>query len=58
MSAWPMRRLDEVCEVIRGSSPRPIKQYLTEADDGVNWVKIGDATQSGKYITSTKISEH
>lgn len=49
-----MRRLDEVCEVIRGSSPRPIKQYLTEADDGVNWVKIGDATQSGKYITSTK----
>lgn len=50
---WVEKRLNDVCEVIRGSSPRPIKQYLTESEDGVNWVKIADATKSGKYIKKT-----
>tara|TARA_B110000971_G_scaffold219394_1_gene260415 strand:+ start:286 stop:1467 length:1182 start_codon:yes stop_codon:yes gene_type:complete len=51
--SWEVKKLSEVCMVERGSSPRPIKQYFTN-DDGVNWIKIGDTEQDGKYITSTK----
>jgi restriction endonuclease S subunit len=39
--------------IARGGSPRPIKSYITEDSDGINWIKIGDATRTGKYITST-----
>lgn len=39
--------------IARGGSPRPIKSYITSNADGVNWIKISDATRSGKYITST-----
>ncbi|WP_376739854.1 restriction endonuclease subunit S [Microcystis aeruginosa] len=38
----------------RGGSPRPIQNFLTEEPDGVNWVMIGDASDSSKYITHTK----
>lgn len=37
----------------RGGSPRPIENYITEAEDGLNWVKIGDAPEMGNYITKT-----
>ena len=50
---WDLKKLSEVCKVERGSSPRPIKQYLTD-DGGVNWIKIGDTEQDGKYVTTTK----
>ena len=46
--------LGEVCEIARGGSPRPIKEFLTESADGINWIKIGDVAQREKYITSTK----
>ena len=46
--------LNDICEVERGSSPRPIKSFLTEKEDGVNWIKIGDTEQDGKYILTTK----
>lgn len=48
---WPEKKLNDVCVVERGSSPRPIKYFITTAPDGVNWIKIGDC--SGKYVTST-----
>ena len=48
---WPEKTLNDVCIVERGSSPRPIKSFITTASDGVNWIKIGDC--SGKYVTST-----
>jgi len=51
---WVEKRLGEVCIVERGSSPRPIKDYLTESEDGVNWIKIGDTKNVGKYIYTTK----
>ncbi|MFC1734783.1 restriction endonuclease subunit S [Candidatus Hydrogenedentota bacterium] len=54
MGRWEMKTLDELCEIARGGSPRPIKQFLTDAPDGVNWIKIGDATASTKYICETK----
>jgi type I restriction enzyme S subunit len=44
----------DIFEIGRGGSPRPIKDYLTTAEDGINWIKIGDATRTGKYITDTK----
>lgn len=51
---WGTKRLGDLCGVARGGSPRPIQKYLTTASDGINWIKIGDATASGKYIFKTK----
>ena len=50
---WVEVSLGDVLEISRGGSPRPIQDYLTESKDGVNWVKIADATRSEKYIYST-----
>ena len=50
---WMDRTLDQVCIVERGSSPRPIKEYFTTESDGVNWIKIGDTEEGGKYVYST-----
>ncbi len=51
---WPEKKLDELCNIARGGSPRPIKEYLTDDPDGINWIKISDATASSKYIYETK----
>lgn len=51
---WETKKLGEVTIIARGGSPRPIKEYITQSDDGVNWIKIGDVSESSKYITSTK----
>lgn len=42
-----------VAKVARGASPRPIQAFLTDASDGVPWIKIGDVDPEGKYITNT-----
>ena len=52
--SWEWVRLGSICEIARGGSPRPIKQYLTDAPDGVNWIKISDSDIGGKYINRTK----
>jgi len=54
IAGWQVKRLEEVCDIARGGSPRPIKQFITDAEDGVNWIKISDATASTKYIYETK----
>ena len=51
---WEWVRLGSICKIARGGSPRPIKQFLTEEPDGINWVKISDSDKGGKYINSTK----
>ena len=51
---WCWVRLGNVLEIARGGSPRPIKEYLTTDNTGVNWIKIGDTEKGGKYINSTK----
>ena len=51
---WEVKKLGEVCTIERGSSPRPITAYITDSKDGINWIKIGDAQEGSKYITSTK----
>ena len=50
---WEDKTLDKVCIVERGSSPRPIKEFFTTAADGVNWIKIGDTEEGGKYVHTT-----
>lgn len=52
-TGWVDRTLDQICIVERGSSPRPIKKYFTTNSDGVNWIKIGDTQEGGKYVYST-----
>ena len=46
-------RLGDISQIVRGASPRPIYNYITDAEDGVNWVKIGDVLPNSKYITGT-----
>ncbi|VQP67827.1 type I restriction-modification system S protein [Streptococcus pneumoniae] len=41
-------------EIVRGGSPRPIKDYLTSEVDGINWIKIGDTEKGEKYINNVK----
>ena len=51
---WEEKTLGEVCRIERGGSPRPIKAFITDAPNGLNWIKIGDTDPQGKYIYSTK----
>lgn len=51
---WEIKKLGEVLTIERGGSPRPIKKYLTDSSEGINWIKISDATASNKYIYETK----
>ncbi len=50
---WKWVRLGSEMEIARGGSPRPIKEYLTQRSDGLNWIKIGDSVKGSKYINST-----
>ena len=50
---WVEKTLNQVCVVERGSSPRPIQKYFTDEADGVNWIKIGDTDEGGKYVYKT-----
>lgn len=56
---WEQCKLGEVVVIERGGSPRPIEKFVTESNDGLNWIKIGDAPVQGRYITKTseKIKE-
>lgn len=46
--------MDEIMSISRGSSPRPIQNFLTNDEDGIPWIKIGDVSPNSKYILSTK----
>ena len=52
-SGWRTKKLGDICDIERGGSPRPIDNFLTDAPDGINWIKIGDTKNVTKYITST-----
>src|ERR1700730_4641602 len=58
MNSWPLRRLGDIFEIARGGSPRPIDRFLTGDNAGINWVLISDASESSKYIKSTKKRIH
>ena len=46
--------IGNVLNICRGASPRPINNYITSNEDGVNWIKIGDVNENSLYITSTE----
>ena len=50
---WEQRKFSELVQIERGGSPRPIDDFITDAPNGLNWVKIGDAPTQGSYITKT-----
>jgi type I restriction enzyme S subunit len=51
---WIYVSLGEIFPIERGGSPRPIKKYITDAANGLNWIKIGDTKGVTKYIYHTK----
>ena len=51
---WAWCRLGEIANIARGGSPRPIQDYITNAENGINWIKIGDTAENSKYISSAK----
>jgi type I restriction enzyme S subunit len=49
---WPTGKLGDLSSIRRGSSPRPIENYM---GGDVPWIKIGDATKGDSfYITETE----
>ena len=50
---WEQRKFSELVQIERGGSPRPIDDFITDAPNGLNWIKIGDAPTQGNYITKT-----
>lgn len=50
---WEQRKFGELVTIERGGSPRPIDKFITNDENGLNWVKIGDAPEHGNYITQT-----
>jgi len=52
-SGWSFVAMGNICEIERGGSPRPIKDYITDDPNGLNWIKISDTDKGGKYINST-----
>ena len=46
---WETNAFRTYIKLYRGSSPRPIQNYLTK-NDGVNWIKIGDTKNAERFI--------
>lgn len=51
-SRWKYKKIGDVCIVERGGSPRPINAFITNSENGINWIKIGD-TNDSMFITET-----
>jgi len=51
---WPTKKLGELADICRGSSPRPISDTRFFDGGTVPWIKIADATKSGKFLYKTK----
>lgn len=49
---WEFIKFKKYIKLYRGSSPRPIHEYLSYGD-GVNWIKIGDTKNCVNYIISS-----
>ena len=49
MVEW--KTLGDIMTIVRGASPRPIKNFITDSEEGINWIKIGDVSPDAKYIT-------
>ncbi len=50
---WVVKKLKDAMQIVRGASPRPIDDFLS--DNGIPWIKISDATAtSTPFIFKTK----
>ena len=47
------KTIGDLASICRGASPRPISNFITNSDDGENWIKIGDVGENDIYITHT-----
>ncbi|WP_276166455.1 restriction endonuclease subunit S [Zobellia alginiliquefaciens] len=52
---WEKKKIQDVIEVGRGSSPRPISNQKYFEGGTIPWLKIADATSSHIYIYETKL---
>jgi type I restriction enzyme S subunit len=48
---WEEKPLGSYTTIVRGGSPRPIDDFFTADEDGLNWLKIGDVDKEAKYVT-------
>lgn len=49
---WERKKLGDLCNIVRGGSPRPISNYL---GGNIPWIKIGDASKGNNiYLHSTR----
>lgn len=53
---WEKNNFSNYIKLYRGSSPRPIQEYLTKDASGVNWIKIGDTKNAVNSIIN-KVEE-
>jgi len=51
---WEQNCLNELSNVVRGGSPRPIDAFITNDPNGLNWLKIGDVSKESKYVLQTE----
>ncbi len=51
---WERKYLEDFATIVRGGSPRPIDEYITNDTNGLNWLKIGDIGKESKFITTTQ----
>lgn len=51
---WHDKTLDDISNVVRGGSPRPIDEFITANVDGLHWLKIGDVDKDSKYVERTE----
>ena len=51
---WNENKFKDLITLNRGSSPRPIQNYITKDIKGINWIKIGDIGENEKYVTKTE----
>lgn len=53
---WEETKFSKFIRLYRGSSPRPIRDFLTQNKNGVNWIKIGD-TKNAKGFRISKTEQ-
>lgn len=51
---WNRIQLEHCANIVRGGSPRPIEQYMSDNEEGYCWIKIGDTEKGNKYITHVR----
>ena len=50
---WNVIKIEDIADIRRGASPRPIKNPDYFSDEGPGWIRIGDVTPVYKYINKT-----